>query len=76
MGRFFWGLLTEEFKEEAKEKHGRTAFWSFAQFLKHCLINRELDFIIDLWPKFDQNGKNLFENFYDNNLKMLVSNVL
>jgi len=76
MGRFFWGLLTDEFKEEAKEKHGRNAFWSFYKFLKECLINRDLEFIIDLWVHFNQNAKNLFENFYDNNLNMLVSNVL
>jgi len=74
MGRYFWGLLSEEFKE-AKARHGRNTFWSFAQFLKDCLINRELDFIIDLWQHFNQNAKILFENFHENNLNMLVSNV-
>jgi len=51
LGRYFWGLLSEEFKEEAKATHGRNTFWSFAQFMKHRLINRALDYIIDLWHK-------------------------
>jgi len=65
MSRFFWGQLTDEFKEEAKEKHGRHAFWSFSKFLMECLIDRDLKFIIDLWVHFNQNAKNLFENFYN-----------
>lgn len=76
IGNTFWKLLNNQFKEDAKAEQGRNAFWSFARYLKQCLVNNELDVLNDLWSKFDQNGKNLFENMYDNCLNELVSDVV
>ena len=76
IGRFFWSLLCEEYKDVLKEEKGRQAFWYFAQNVKYFLVNRELGTIYDLWNHFDQNGKNLFETFYDNCLNKLVCEVL
>jgi len=74
--KFFWPLLSEDFKTGARGEHGRQAFWGFAQFLKDCLINNHLDYINDLWPHVDANGKHLFEHFYENALNSLVGQVL
>jgi hypothetical protein len=76
IGKFFWPLLSQKFKQELKIVHGRNAFWDFAQYLKQCFINGEMGPIYDLWLDFDQNGKNLYETFYENSLNKLVHDVL
>jgi hypothetical protein len=76
IGKFFWALMNEQYKQEKREEQGRNSFWTFAQSLKQCLIGRDLEPVISLWADFDQNGKNLFENFYENCLNSLVSDLL
>lgn len=76
IGKFFWSLLKEEFKEEKREEHGRNAFWIVALLIKQCLISNDIDSIADLWNDFDQNGKNKFENLYENCLKRIVYEIL
>jgi len=34
LGRFYWSIMSNEFKEIAIQEHGRQTFWSFAQFIK------------------------------------------
>jgi hypothetical protein len=66
IGTFFWGVLSEEFKHSRKEEEGRNAFWNFAIAIKNSLTNNEFDELNSLWEDFDVNGKNLFENLYNN----------
>jgi hypothetical protein len=76
IGRFYWPIMNEEYKSHLKEEHGRQAFWQFSQTLKYCFINNQYEVITELWQYFDQNGKNLVENFYENSLNKLASDVL
>jgi hypothetical protein len=76
IGRFFWPFMTNEYKADLKAEQGRQAFWFFAQSIKFCLVNNQLEIILELWTHFDQNGKNLFENLYENCLNNLICEVL
>jgi hypothetical protein len=76
IARFYWPLLNDEYKASLKAQDGRQAFWQFAQTLKFCFINNQSEVIVELWQYFDQNGKNLFENFYENSLNNLICKIL
>jgi len=68
--------MNEDFKDGARNEHGRQAFWNFGQFLKNCLVKKQLEPVFELWAAFDQNGRNLFINFKDNCLIQLIRQVL
>jgi len=76
LGKFFWPLLNSDFKEMTRTEHGRQAFWVFAQHLKDCFVKGDFNYISELWYLFDQNAKNLFENFYENALNEMIGQVL
>jgi hypothetical protein len=76
IGSRFWGFMSEEFKEGRKIDGKRHAFWNFAQMLKNCIVNGQTDDLFQLWEYFDTNGRNMFENMYENCLSYHVSRVL
>lgn len=76
IGRVFWPLMSVEFKNKQKELYGRNGFWGFAQTLRDCMIKQEIDELFSLYEHFDENGKNLFEYFYDRCLASFVSDAL
>lgn len=76
IGSCFWGLLSDEFKQGRRQEEKRNAFWNFALFLKECILRREIDELYELWNHFDTNGKNMFENLYENCISHHVNNVL
>lgn len=76
IGTCFWGLMSDEFKQNRKQDEKRNAFWNFALFIKDCILNREIDEMFQLWTFFDTNGKNMFENLYENCISHHVNRVL
>ena len=76
IGKFFWPFMNELFKTEKRNEDGRQAFWRFAIMLKRCFMEENLDIVYDLWQDFDQNAKNLFENFINNCVNEFVNDVL
>lgn len=76
MGSYFWGLMSEDFKQISKNEKRRKAFWNFAQTLKLCITTQNSEALFDLWENFDTNGKNMWENFYENCLNYYVDTIL
>jgi len=76
IGRYFWSMLNEDFKQQQKQEHGKEAFWQFALQLKSCLINNDLSAVNSLYSSFDQNALNYHENLFNNYLKNLVDHIL
>lgn len=72
----FWEMMDVKFKENRRKSENRKAFWSFAQYIKNCILNRDLDLICDLWLDFNTAGKNFWENFYENSLNDYVTDIL
>lgn len=76
IGDCFWSLMDKDFKDLKRETEKRKAFWTFALYLKKCLINRDVEAIFDLWGSFDINGRNMWESMYENCIQNHVDNVL
>jgi len=75
LGKFFWRLLSDDFKSSARDEYGKNSFWSFSLYLKSRFISNQLEFVKNLWNHFDRNGRNLYVNLYSNTLENLVSAV-
>ena len=76
IGRYFWAMVTEEFKQQQRTEYGKEAFWQFALLVKACLVNKDLESIYSLYLTFDQNALNYFENIYTNCVKNMVDSIL
>lgn len=74
LGSFFWRLLSEQFKEELTD--GRNTFLSFAFDLRRYLDGRCFEEFYGLWANFSADGKEMFENFYDQSLINMVDSIL
>jgi hypothetical protein len=72
IAKYFWRFMNESFKQEVH----REAFWDFALYLKHCIISQKTDELCELWKFFDTNGKNMWENLYENSLWQQVHLIL
>jgi hypothetical protein len=76
IGSRFWGFMSMEFKDDLKKAGGKNGFWNLAVAIKNRLLNNELDELFSLWQDFDSNGKNMFENLYNNCILHHVSQVI